>query len=100
MSFKAGLLQLAEYYINTKKGNDFIFIRGFHDHNIILSAFDSVGIKPPFISYQFRELNTAIDLTKNTANNGKCNIPGFNKTPLAYSHHQTALDAVMLLLGD
>lgn len=97
--FKEGLLQLSEFYSKTK-GNDFIFVRGFHDHNIILSAFDYAEIKPPFISFQFRELNTAIDLTKNTANKGKCDIPGFERKSLPIAKYQCALDALMLMLGD
>lgn len=81
--------------------NEKIWARGSLDQMVIDSLCRNAGIESISEYNNWRDVRTAIDLMKDTANNGYCDVPNFNRQDVIKHHpsHDCAYDIMMLLYG-
>lgn len=102
VSLEEGIRILTSYVKEKLNGKeDIVWTRGSLDQFCIDSLFETAE-KPPLFPYGcYRDMRTAIDLLKETARGGYCDIPGFDKNKV-WKHiptHDVAYDVYMLLEG-
>lgn len=97
LSVIQGIQNLKDYIDPKQK----IWARGSLDQMVIDSLCRSAKVESISQYNNWRDIRTAIDLLKDTANNGYCDIPNFNKQDVIKHHptHDCAYDIMMLLYG-
>jgi len=102
VSVEDGFSKLREY-IKENGGEEQIFwARGSLDQLAIDSLAIAAEIEPIAKYYNWRDVRTAIDLTKESGGKGYCQIPNFKQDHHVYKHdpiHDCAFDVLMLLKG-
>lgn len=102
LSVMDGIDELKEYVKKYSKNNkEIIWSRGYFTPVCLNSLFESAG-QYPFIKYNsWRDIRTAIDMTKETANGGYCDVPNYeiNKNNRHIPHYNVHSDIMMLLFG-
>lgn len=96
-----GMDALRDYYKNAPVKGDTIWIRGSLDQLAIDSLTRSAGVPDLAKFWVYRDVRTAIDLLCETAKNGYCDVPGFDKTEVKKHDpvHDCAYDIMMMRYG-
>lgn len=100
VSPEVGLNSLRSYYNNPNIGNKLVWTRGPLDQIVSESLAKSFKLEPFAPYWAYRDVRTAIDLTKDS-NNGYCEVEGFSDSAVVKHDpiHDVAYDALMLLYG-
>lgn len=102
LSVSSGIEKLNDYIQKRAKNNkEIIWSRGYITPVCLNSLFQSAGNRA-FVRYDlWRDIRTAIDMTKETSDNGYCSIPNceINKNNRHIPHYNVGDDISMLLLG-
>lgn len=80
---------------------EIVWTRGSIHQVCLDSLFKAAGEPPLFRHYLYRDIRTAIDLTKDTAKNGYCEVPGYelNKEKRYIPSFNVIQEVKMLLFG-
>lgn len=95
-------IKLIGTYCLAEGKNTTIWQRGSLDNIVFDDLCRSVGKEPPMEYYQWMDVRTALNLTKEKVNRGYCDVPGFD-TSLVIKHdpvHDAAYDVMQLLYGE
>jgi len=102
VSVELGILLLKNHVAKYSKSNqEIVWTRGYIHSTCLDSLFKSAQSPPLFKHYQYRDIRTAIDMTKDTADNGFCKVPNhqINIDDRHIPHYNVVQDAEMLLFG-
>jgi len=98
-----GMVKLRGYYKNTPvaDNNRTIWVRGSLDQLAIDSLTRAAGCGDLGHYTAYRDVRTAIDLLCETASNGYCDVPGFDKSQVIKHDpiHDCAYDIMMMRYG-
>ena len=95
-----GLNKLKDY-VDSNEGERIVWVRGTLDQITFNSLCKAAKFPPLFPFKNYMETRTAINLLKETAKSGYCDVPGFDKN-LVIKHnpiHDVCYDALQILSG-
>jgi hypothetical protein len=102
VSMLEGINALRNYSLkHDSKNNSIVWARGSMDGGCLESMCTDLNVDQVFEYYRFRDVRTAVDILKDTASRGYCEIPDFDKDIVLKHHpvHDVAYDIMMLKYG-
>jgi hypothetical protein len=92
---------LVDKYVHGEKKPNIIWTRGSLDNVCFDDLCRDFGREPPMEYHHYMDVRTALNLTKETASRGYCEVPDFDTSKVIKHHpvHDAAYDVMMLVYG-